>query len=50
MRQPMGIIVSGGIIASTFMTLWLIPALEFVLKGSRSHGIQKSSKIKEVAQ
>jgi HAE1 family hydrophobic/amphiphilic exporter-1 len=34
MRQPMGIIVSGGIIASTFMTLWLIPALEFVLKGS----------------
>jgi HAE1 family hydrophobic/amphiphilic exporter-1 len=33
MRQPMGIIVSGGIISSTFMTLWLIPALEFVLKG-----------------
>jgi HAE1 family hydrophobic/amphiphilic exporter-1 len=33
MRQPMGIIVSGGIIFSTFMTLWLIPSLEFVLKG-----------------
>jgi HAE1 family hydrophobic/amphiphilic exporter-1 len=33
MRQPMGIIVSGGIISSTIMTLWLIPALEFVLKG-----------------
>jgi HAE1 family hydrophobic/amphiphilic exporter-1 len=32
MRQPMGIIVSGGIISSTFMTLWLIPALEFVLQ------------------
>jgi HAE1 family hydrophobic/amphiphilic exporter-1 len=29
MRQPMGIIVSGGIISSTIMTLWLIPCLEF---------------------
>jgi HAE1 family hydrophobic/amphiphilic exporter-1 len=33
MRQPMGIIVTGGIISSTIMTLWLVPALEFVLKG-----------------
>jgi HAE1 family hydrophobic/amphiphilic exporter-1 len=31
MRQPMGIIVSGGIISSTIMTLWLIPCLEFFL-------------------
>jgi HAE1 family hydrophobic/amphiphilic exporter-1 len=29
MRQPMGIIVTGGIISSTVMTLWLIPCLEF---------------------
>jgi HAE1 family hydrophobic/amphiphilic exporter-1 len=31
MRKPMGIIVSGGIISSTVMTLWLIPCLELVL-------------------
>jgi HAE1 family hydrophobic/amphiphilic exporter-1 len=31
MRQPMGIIVTGGIVSSTVMTLWLIPCLEFVL-------------------
>jgi HAE1 family hydrophobic/amphiphilic exporter-1 len=42
MRQPMGIIVSGGIISSTFMTLWLIPALEFVLKGrAKAKGVTK---------
>jgi HAE1 family hydrophobic/amphiphilic exporter-1 len=28
MRQPMGIIVSGGIVSSTILTLWFIPALE----------------------
>jgi HAE1 family hydrophobic/amphiphilic exporter-1 len=31
MRQPMGIVVTGGIISSTVMTLWLIPCLEFTL-------------------
>ncbi|MDR1176310.1 MAG: efflux RND transporter permease subunit, partial [Treponema sp.] len=31
MRQPMGIIVTGGIVSSTVMTLWLIPCLEFAL-------------------
>ncbi|GHT77362.1 multidrug ABC transporter [Spirochaetia bacterium] len=31
MRQPMGIIVTGGIVSSTIMTLWLIPCLEFTL-------------------
>jgi HAE1 family hydrophobic/amphiphilic exporter-1 len=30
-RQPMGILVIGGIVSSTIMTLWLIPALEHVL-------------------
>ncbi|GHU20886.1 hypothetical protein FACS1894163_13890 [Spirochaetia bacterium] len=35
MRQPMGVIVIGGIISSTIMTLWLIPCLEFVVKGKR---------------
>jgi HAE1 family hydrophobic/amphiphilic exporter-1 len=29
MRIPMGVIVIGGIISSTVMTLWLIPALEY---------------------
>jgi HAE1 family hydrophobic/amphiphilic exporter-1 len=31
MRQPMGIVVAGGIVSSMIMTLWLIPCLEFVL-------------------
>jgi HAE1 family hydrophobic/amphiphilic exporter-1 len=30
-RQPMGVVVIGGIISSTIFTLWLIPALEFAL-------------------
>jgi HAE1 family hydrophobic/amphiphilic exporter-1 len=28
MRQPMGIITIGGIVSSTILTLWFIPALE----------------------
>jgi HAE1 family hydrophobic/amphiphilic exporter-1 len=32
MRQPMGIVVIGGIISSMVMTLWLIPCLEFVTR------------------
>jgi HAE1 family hydrophobic/amphiphilic exporter-1 len=41
MRQPMGIIVSGGIISSTIMTLWLIPSLEFVLaRRSKNKGVR----------
>jgi HAE1 family hydrophobic/amphiphilic exporter-1 len=35
MRQPMGVIVIGGIISSTIMTLWLIPCLEFVVSGKK---------------
>ena len=32
MRQPMGIVVTGGIISSMIMTLWLVPCLEFVIR------------------
>jgi len=32
MRQPMGVILIGGIISSTIMTLWFIPCLEFLFK------------------
>jgi HAE1 family hydrophobic/amphiphilic exporter-1 len=28
MRQPMGIIIIGGILSSTILTLWFIPAVE----------------------
>ncbi|MDR1174816.1 MAG: efflux RND transporter permease subunit [Treponema sp.] len=38
MRQPMGVIVTGGIVSSTIMTLWLIPCLEFVLSRSKNKG------------
>jgi len=30
-RQPMGVVVMGGIVSSMIMTLWLIPCLEFTL-------------------
>jgi len=35
MRQPMGVVVAGGIISSMIMTLWLIPCLEFALNKTR---------------
>jgi len=35
MRQPMGIVITGGIISSMIMILWLIPCLEFVLNGKK---------------
>lgn len=31
MRQPLGIVIIGGIISSTMMTLWVIPSLELLL-------------------
>jgi HAE1 family hydrophobic/amphiphilic exporter-1 len=38
MRKPMGIVVSGGIVSSMIMTLWLIPCLEFVVsKKKKEH-------------
>jgi HAE1 family hydrophobic/amphiphilic exporter-1 len=43
MRQPMGILVSGGIVSSTVMTLWLIPCLELVLN-SKQKRVKKSRK------
>ena len=36
-RQPMGIVVAGGIVSSMVMTLWLIPCLEFVLSKRAKH-------------
>jgi HAE1 family hydrophobic/amphiphilic exporter-1 len=30
MRQPMGVIIIGGIVSATFLTLFLLPALEFL--------------------
>jgi HAE1 family hydrophobic/amphiphilic exporter-1 len=38
MRQPMGIIVIGGIVSSTVMTLWLIPAIERLLSRKKQPG------------
>jgi HAE1 family hydrophobic/amphiphilic exporter-1 len=41
-RQPMGIVVTSGIISSTVMTLWLIPCLEFTLAHpSKNRGTEK---------
>ncbi|MFP3041749.1 efflux RND transporter permease subunit [Treponema primitia] len=34
-RQPMGVVIIGGIISATFLTFWLIPSLEYV-RTSRS--------------
>jgi hydrophobic/amphiphilic exporter-1 (mainly G- bacteria), HAE1 family len=35
MRQPMGLIIIGGIISSTVMTLYIIPALEFIFSNRK---------------
>jgi HAE1 family hydrophobic/amphiphilic exporter-1 len=35
MRKPMGVIIISGIVASTILTLWLIPSLEFLFKGKQ---------------
>ena len=40
-RQPMGIVVAGGIVSSMVMTLWLIPCLEFVLSKKIKKGAGK---------
>ncbi|MDR1287062.1 MAG: efflux RND transporter permease subunit, partial [Treponema sp.] len=34
-RKPMGVIIISGIVASTILTLWLTPALEFLFKGKQ---------------
>ena len=36
MRQPMGVVITGGIISSMIMILWLIPCLEFTLKRKKN--------------
>ena len=40
-RQPMGIVVAGGIVSSMVMTLWFIPCLEFVLNKKKKNGVTK---------
>ncbi len=44
MRQPMGMVIIGGIISATILTLFLIPALEYLL----SHSSNAEKKIMEV--
>ncbi|MDR1046188.1 MAG: efflux RND transporter permease subunit, partial [Treponema sp.] len=42
MRQPMGIIVTGGILSSTVLTLWFIPAVEcLVTRRTAKHQTQQ---------
>lgn len=36
MRQPMGVVIIGGIVVSTALTLFLIPALEYLLSRAES--------------
>jgi hydrophobic/amphiphilic exporter-1 (mainly G- bacteria), HAE1 family len=35
MRQPMGIVIIGGIISATFLTLFLVPALEYLVSHNK---------------
>lgn len=42
MRQPMGIVTIGGLVSSTFLTLYVIPALESLTAGRRA--VRKESK------
>lgn len=39
MRQPMGLVIIGGIMSSTLMTLYIIPALEYLASGNRKKKI-----------
>jgi HAE1 family hydrophobic/amphiphilic exporter-1 len=41
MRQPMGIVIAGGIVSSMIMTLWLVPCLEFALSRKKKNGDEK---------
>jgi len=38
MRQPMGVVIIGGIVVSTALTLFLIPALEYLLARAKEGG------------
>jgi HAE1 family hydrophobic/amphiphilic exporter-1 len=42
MRQPMGIVIIGGIISSTILTLFLIPALEYLISKNNVSSIIKA--------
>jgi HAE1 family hydrophobic/amphiphilic exporter-1 len=43
MRQPMGIIVIGGILSSTVLTLWFIPAIERLITSRVKHRAKKGN-------
>jgi HAE1 family hydrophobic/amphiphilic exporter-1 len=45
MRQPMGVVVTGGIVSSTIMTLWLIPCLEYIVRREPAAGSANQSAI-----
>lgn len=47
MRQPMGLVIVGGIISSTVMTLYVVPALE-MLNGMKRSKPKKESRIKRI--
>jgi HAE1 family hydrophobic/amphiphilic exporter-1 len=40
MRQPMGIVSIGGLMAATFLSLFVIPALENVIEGRKQKGTE----------
>ena len=40
MRQPMGVVIIGGIVSSTIFTLFLIPALEILVTRHARHAAQ----------
>jgi hypothetical protein len=46
MRQPMGIIVIGGILSSTVLTLWFIPTIERLVTSRVKHHAKKGIQIK----
>jgi len=41
MRQPMGVVIIGGIVSSTILTLWVIPALEYAVSRERKVAVKK---------
>lgn len=48
MRQPMGVVIIGGIVSSTMLTLWIIPALEYaVARERKGKAAAESAVVKE---
>ncbi len=49
MRQPLGIITIGGIVSSTIMTLFLIPALEYTVSKTKHKRAAKKNRANAIA-